>query len=287
MSKSVRALAGREQGQFPISTGTSRAIESLANMIPDQPKIKPAPMEQIDVLLVNVRTIYRNMLGSIKAVVKEDVVAQDIADFITQEMTQIRTAVTKISNGKVDTYFYLCRYPKLKEEFPHAQLILPQTPKQQRAKQLEDQTMDIILANPSKHGAPKILDYFLAGDGLQNDRAACLTHLPLDLVKRYEFKELYLLESNTGAFKSYRDFSSKFKVKPAEAYFPFSLFTLQIFGDGGKMFAPLDPEVVQFVAGLSKRFHWTYMTSAEKIKFSLNESGTNKFKSFLKTLLRD
>lgn len=286
MSKSTRALAGREQGQFAISTGTSLAIESLANLVPDRPKLNPPPIQRLDIVLINVRTLYRNMLGSLKAVVKQDVLADDIADYLNQEMVQCKDALTKISNSKVEAYFYLCKYENLEKEFPHARLILPNTLKQKQAKDLEDETMAKIIASPEKYGGPKIFDYYVTGGNLTSERVAMLTHIPLDLVNRHQFKELFLLESNTGAFKSHRDFGSKFKVKPENAYFPFGQFTLQVFGDGGKLFAPLETDVIKFVTELSQRFKWTYMTTPDKVKYNLTESGNAKFTSFLKTLLR-
>lgn len=286
MSKSTRALAGREQGQFPISIGTSLAIESLTNLVPDRPKVSPVPITKIDALLINVRTLYRNMVGSLKAAVKQDIVAADIADYLTQEMQQCVDAVTKISNGKVGVFFYLCTYPDLKREFPHARLINPTTPKQQIAKQLEDDTINLIKSNPTKYGDPKIFDNYVRAGYFQNDRVAMLTHLPLDLIDRHQFKEFYLLESNTGVLKPHRDFSSKFKVKPDNVFLPFSLFTLQVFGDGGKMFAPLETDVVKFVTELAQKNQWTHMTTPDKIKHNLTNSGNNQFVSFLKSLMR-
>lgn len=262
------------------------AIESLANLIPDRDHIKPVPIGQIDVVLVNIRTIYRNMLGGLKAAAKELVLAEDLPDYIFQEMEQIRAAVTKISNSRVETYFYLCTYPDLKKRFPEAQLIEPTTLKQKAAKDMEDKVMKAMVASPQLYGYPKIFEYLVEGGKLENDRVAILTHLPLDLVNRYQFKEMYLLESNTGAFKKPSEFNSKFKVRPEGTHLPFSLFTLQIFGDGGKMFQPMLSEVTSFVAELAKSNRWTPLTTAEKIKYNLDNAPHNKFSTFLKTLLR-
>lgn len=265
--------------------GSSLAIESLANLVPDRPKVNPPPITQIDAVLINVRTLYRNMVGSIKAQDKELLLPRDIADFLAEEMRQCASAIGKISQSKVETYFYLCKYENLKKEFPDATLIEPTTVKQKMAKDMEDATLALIKANPEKYGNPKLFDYYVTADGLRNDRVAMLTHLPLDLINKHAFREIYLLESNTGAFKSYREFSSKFKVKPNGAYFPFNLFTLQVFGDG-KLFNSMHHEVVEFVIGLSKANRWTYMTTREKIMYNLSNAGESKFSGFLKRLLR-
>ena len=286
MSKSIRALANREQGQFAISKGTSLAIESLANLVPDRPKVRPEPITQVDAVLINVRTLYRNMLSAIKAVAKQDVNTADIPDFIAQEMRQCSDAVEKISKGKVHAFFYLCKYPDLKQEFPKALLIQPNTLKQRQAKEQEDEVIRVMSLNPEKYGKLKVFDYYVEGGGLANERVALLTHLPLDLVDRYQFKEMYLLESNTGAFKSYRDFGSKFKVKPDGVYFPFNAFTLQVLGDGGKMFMPQDSAVTKFISEVSKRSQWTHMTTMEKIKYNLDNSGDAKLGAFLKAIMR-
>lgn len=286
MSISTRTLAGREQGQFPISKGTSLAIESLANLVPDRPHVKPEPVSQIDVLLVNVRTIYRNMLSAIKAAVKDSVLAEDVPDYLFQEMKQIRDAVSKISNGKVDTYFYLCTYPDLKKHFPDAKLVVQTTAKQQRDKAMEDQVMGAIAQSPQNYGDPRIFEYYLETGKLENERVGILTHLPLDLVNRQLFKEIYLLESNTGAFKGARDFSSKFKVKPEGAQFPFTAFTLQLLGDN-KMFMPQMSEVIGHVATVAKQSRWTFMTTPEKIKYNLqNAEHAGKYSSLLRQLMR-
>ena len=184
MSKSVQVLANREQGQFALSIGTSLALESLDNLVPDRPVVRPAPISRIDAVLVNVRTLHRNMMASLKAVDKDVVTAQTAADFLREEMQQVRTAMQRLGNGKVEAYFYLCRYPDLKREFPHAHLIGPQTKKQMRDRDLEKATMDLIIANPGRYGAPKLFDYYVEGGGLKNDRVAMLTHIPLDLTSR-------------------------------------------------------------------------------------------------------
>lgn len=287
MSKSTQALASREQGQFPISKGTSYAIESLVNMHPDREKIKPEPLSQIDVLLVNIRTLYRNMLGGLKAAVKEQVQALDIPDFLFQEMQQVRAAVDKIGHGRVQVFFYLCTYPDLKKHFPKANLIEPTTLKQKAAKEMEDQVIAAMVASPQLYGYPKIFEYTVEGGKLENERVALLTHLPLDLVNRYQFKEMYLLESNTGAFKRPSEFNSKFKVKPEGTHLPFSTFTLQIFGDGGKMFMPMASEITNSVAEIARKNRWTPLTTAEKIRYNLDNSQGNKFSGFLKALLRE
>lgn len=237
--------------------------------------------------MVNIRTIYRNMLGAMKAAAKDLVAAEDLPDYIFQEMQQIKAAVSKISNNKVETYFYLCTYPDLKKRFPKALLIEPNTLKQKAAKAMEDSVMTAMAASPQLYGYPKIFEYLVEGGKLENERVALLTHLPLDLVNRYQFKEMYLLESNTGAFKKPSEFNSKFKVKPEGTHLPFSLFTLQIFGDGGKMFLPMLSEVTGFVADVAKSNRWTPLTTAEKIKYNLDNAPHNKFSGFLKTLLRD
>lgn len=266
--------------------GTSLAIECLNNLVPDRPRVHPAPITQLDMVLVNVRTILRNMLSGIKAAVKPDVDTNDLPDYIFQEMQQIRDAITKISGGKVETFFYVCTYPDLKREFPHAMLIQPTSVKMKLAKEQEDAVIKTIADNPERYGAPKVFDYYVEAGKLENDRVAMLTHLPLDLINRYQFKELYLLESNTGAFKRFNEFTSKFKVKPHDAMFPFSAFTLQIFGDGGKMFMPQPSEVTHFVTELSRNNRWTYMTTPEKIKHNLANTPGSKFTSLLRTLLR-
>lgn len=266
--------------------GTSLAIESLNNLVPDRPHVKPVPITQIDILLVNVRTVYRNMLGGIKAAQKDLIDPADIPDYIFQEMQQIKAAVGKISHEKVEVYFYLCRYPDVKREFPHAQLVEPTTLKQRQAKEMEDQVISAIALAPQQYGAPKIFDYYVEAGGLVNDRVAMLTHIPLDLVNRSQFKELYLLESNTGAFKRFSEFGSKFKVKPHDAHFPFSAFTLQILGDGNKMFMPQATDIIHKATEIARAGKWTYMTTAEKVKHNLANAGGDKFVSFLKTLFR-
>lgn len=255
-------------------------------MIPDRDPIRPIPIGEIDVVLVNVRTVYRNLLGGIRAANKDNVAVADIPDFLFQEMQQIRAAVSKMSHDRVETYFYLCLYPDLKAHFPKAILVEPTTQKQRVAKEMEEQVIRVIAASPQLYGYPKAFDYYVDGGKLENERVAMLTHIPLDLVNRYQFKELYLLESNTGAFKRHSEFSSKLKVKPEGTHLPFSAFTLQVFGDGGKLFVPQSVEVTNFVGDLARKFRWTHMTTVEKIKYNLESSGGNKFSGFLKTLLR-
>ncbi|MOA52908.1 hypothetical protein D3C78_1762850 [compost metagenome] len=57
-------------------------------------------------------------------------------------------------------------------------------------------------------------------------------------------------------------------------------------GDGGKMFMPQDSAVTKFISEVSKRSQWTHMTTMEKIKYNLDNSGDAKLGAFLKAIMR-
>lgn len=58
-------IDARTKGQFPISIATSLALEGLFGILEDNKDPNPPWPDYTD-LIINVRTLFRNLLGSIE-----------------------------------------------------------------------------------------------------------------------------------------------------------------------------------------------------------------------------
>src|SRR5690606_2412979 len=112
-------LIDREKGALPISIGTSLAIESAQGVLPEK-EVQVPPILSYDALYVNLRTLYRNILGSIPTEERTGMSPDLIAETISNEMQVIEGAIRQTTNGKVKVVFYLCTFASLNRKFPHA-----------------------------------------------------------------------------------------------------------------------------------------------------------------------
>lgn len=284
---SLSLLSGRDLGIFPISMSTSLAIEGLANLTPDREKVLPLPITQIDSLMVNVRTLIRNIESAFKNDEVGKLAPTDMAAVVIEEMDQIVKAMREISPGQMSVGFYICSYdglPKLKT----ANLIVPTTPAQNLRKEKVVAVMRLLEENFRKGGRPvKQYDMYPEPRDYGNDRMAFLTHLPMDLIKHRQFREVFLLESNTGKLKPSSELHTKLHSKRAAGLkLPFNMLTLQVFGDG-KIFKPMNPQIVDQVVDVATKGKWTPFTTADKMRFWIGRMSLQGYAAELMGLIKD
>lgn len=266
MNPVLAGVDGREKGGLPISIGTSLALEGAFGVYPDRP-VNPAPIHQTREVWINVRTLIRNLIGCLPVEIKELVTPPVLVPVLLEELAIIEAAVVKASEGMARTVFYCADYTTLSRKFPKAMLRVPKTPKQIWAQMLEDTAVRQVLSEPLSQDM-RVFRYEITG---RHQSALIVTHLPVDLLARYSFNKLELLESHTGIIKPYPQWHTKLTGGKELPNIPFNTFSLQVFGDNGNQFGSMPPSTRREVLDLAKEDNWTSVTTPEKIRMSLRK----------------
>jgi len=259
----MEAVSGREKGQIPISIGSSLALEGAFGILEDNHNPKPI-INTVDVVYVNLRTLIRNMVGAIDAETLHNVFPEDLAHALINEMTIVEQAVSSVSKGRVKTQVYLCNYRTLQKRFPHALLKVANTERQKLAAIREENTitelLDILNQNPSV----KIMETDI---DLGNDprKVLIMTSYAVDLLQKYRFGSLTLLESHTGAVKPPVQWHTKLTNGKELTNIPFDRMTLQFFGDGSHLFSAFPIKARRALISIAEKNRWTPMTTKDYI----------------------
>ena len=98
--RTMTALSGREKGQLPISIATSLALEGAFGILEDHPNVNP-PIHRFEALYINLRTLLRNIAGSVDADTNAVLTAEDLSATLVNELQIIEAAVKQFTAGKV------------------------------------------------------------------------------------------------------------------------------------------------------------------------------------------
>jgi hypothetical protein len=258
-------IANREKGAFPISIGTSLAIEGAIGQHPDQPP-HPNALLTHDEVWFNLFTLFRNLYQSLKA---EDQRAATVADLypgLVEDILGCQTTVAQESNGKCKAVFYLNDYSQLGNRYPAAKLHQVTTDNQKIYKAIEQAVLIRLLKD-----TPVEIERFQTAITGRFGKALIVTHYSVDLFARYSFNALDLLESHTGKIKPASQWNSKLTGKKEDTdHLPFLPFTLEVFGDG-QQFMSLPGGLRHAVMKVAKARGWTSVTTLDKVKFWLDK----------------
>lgn len=261
----LQRVAMREVGGLHLSIGTSLAIESFCGILPDSKEIW-RPVESTQEIWINLRTLVRNMHGALDHETKDLIAPESLLPALQEELLIIEGAVTQYSNRKCKVVFYVCGYTHLERVYTGAVLKDYKTDKQLIYRNLEQ----VAVAEVLKHRGEHEIIYFpedLKGNGKS---IALITHCPIDLLSKYSFNEIALLESHTGTLKRHTAWNTKLSNGKELTRIPFNKMTLQVFGDG-IMFSPMPIKIRRFIVELAEKSKWTTITQKEKIIYSIKQ----------------
>lgn len=269
MNEMLELLANREKGQIPVSIATSLAIEGAAGIYPEREE-SPAPIikGKYKEIWFNVRTIFRNLFEACDRERRHILSGEVMAIAMVEEFGIIEAAVTRITNGSVRVVFYLPDYSAMPRVFPRALLRHPATPKQITQAKIEKDTLKVL---PKEDYDQDVRFY----NGLDikgpNPEALIVTHCLPDLLSRYNFRKLDLLESHTGVIKPYTQWSTKLTGGKDLEHLPFCPLTLQLFGDKGHQFNSMSLRYKRTVQELAASDNWTAVTTKDKMRMSFQK----------------
>lgn len=274
------AVDNREKGGVPISIGTSLAIESGSGIYPERPE-DPPPFTNVKQVWINLRTIVRNLYACLPTDLKDTVLPDDLWQAALEELSIIPAAVDKGSMGKCQVKYYVSDYARAAQRFPGAILREAKTPKQIFQQKIEDVTLRMMLENNHQQHV-EFFDFEIEGS---HPASFIITHLPVDLLARYHFERLELLESHTGKIKGPGAWNTKLTNGKELGNIPFNRFTLQLFGDNGNMFAPQSITLRRKMLELAQRWAWTNVTTLDKIRETVKKVEIDQHREALAKLL--
>lgn len=260
-------LGLRERGQtVPVSIGSALAIEAALGVYPERPQT-PMPLGRYDEVWVNVYTVFRNLYGSLTAEAQKGVLPGEMYLGMKDDMAGIEFALSQ-AKPKIRVVFYLNDYSGLARKYPDATIKFPQTLLQKQYAEIEHDTLTLLSKRPPE-------GLILQSDTLAitgNHKAALIiTHFAVDLLARYQFSRLDLLESHSGAIKPSPMWNTKLGTAEIK-HLPFHAFTLQIFGDKSTQFVAQPLALRKAILKLAEDRAWTPMTSMMKIVADIKAS---------------
>lgn len=258
----------REKGvTVPISIGTALAAESALGVYPDKPVVDPPPVAKYKEIFLNLATLARNAVGSLPKEEQSGILPGELLT-VMKEDVDIFTQAIHDRYPDVRVHAYWCDYSILKRKFPHATLKTPQTPSQKTAYDLELATYQLVVQHAKELG----YELFNLDIGGATAPSFIVTHYPVDLLSRYYFRKLALLETHSGGIKLPSQWSRKLGLSEEDAsVIPFNKFTLQVFGDKAKQFLAQPLPLRRTILRVAREDHWTAVSTMDRIRASFDK----------------
>lgn len=274
----------RVKGYFPVSIGTSMALEALLgleveeNVLVRHKDSKPAL--GFDSLWLNLNTVYRNFVNAIE---RDSVPLVDPGTIFTELISEFDRIFTILKEhaSHLTPLVYCCHYRDLERLFPGAKLREPRTPKQLLDNQLQERIVKHVLAN-ARSGR---LDFDIVECSQllninSSERVLLLTHNPTDLLVRQYTRSIELLESHSGAIKPESEWYTKYFNGKDLPNIPFMKPLLPILGDK-EVFHPLGVKVKRVLLTLAQENNWTSLTTIDKVRFNISRLPDSEEKTIL------
>lgn len=221
---------------------------------------------------MNVRTLIRNLHGSYKEPSK--IIPPEVLEDLVEEMENIAALLS----DHVEVTYYVTDNASLHPMFKGAKLRVPRTKKQVAYSEMERMVLEKLRGEELE-----VLEFNQRILG-RNSNATMLTHHPLNLLSKYEFENLTLLESHTGTEKSSREWNTKLTRGKERARLPFNVLTLQVFGDNSNQFHAMSKLHRETLENMAIEHAWTPLTTTAKILSNLNGISDKDLKADLKQL---
>jgi hypothetical protein len=279
VSASSRLISERAVGQYPISIATSLALESLTGVHPEIYSETP-PVKDYDELWINLKTLFRNLLGAMEGDGAKLVLGAAVSDELQQEMTRVEEIVAEF-NPSCKVWFYVSNYKDLERKYPKARVRRDTTENQKHyTRVMHDALQKLLLAE----SPDRTLVFDLKLKPKTQRKVLILTHYAFDLCSAEHFGSMTLIESHTGVLKDKAQWYSKYLNGKQLTTIPFREDMLQIFGDN-ELFHPFPIRERQEILEVAKQYKWTVLSTTDRIRFSIEALRNKYFLAILKSML--
>lgn len=262
------SLSNRTKNRYPISIGTSLALESYFPTdnpdLVERTTIAPIISFKYDALCININTLVRNILNAAKLGFLKD---RNILNTNIELLANILTGEINIINGIAENnnykniIFYYIDYYKLKGIIPIRETGSVQAELQLMNRLIKRLKQSLFLYLPAS----------LRNESLYKS-LLILTHQPHDLLAYKYYDKFSLLESHTGVVKDKTIFNTKYvsMSKGDLTRLPFNHTLLGIFGDN-HLIQPANVLYRKQVLEIATMKKWTPLTTETKVLHDLKE----------------
>ena len=273
---SLDILSNRAKGEFPLSIGTAIALESFFNLKKEYtPHHEIAPYKKYDCVCINLSTLVRNMIASIKSSELKEVTRKDFITTLENEIEIITQLFNEYGNGRVSVFFYYNYYTRLDRELKGGNFKVKMTDNQVLTQMVE--------RDVPRHINPKLknleVTQLMITHGRRNN--LLLSHNPLDLLFN-SLTSVALLESHTGKIKLPNEFNTKLKSSPD--YIPFNKITIQVYGDKGNTLLPMSSKFRTLFSQEANKLGVNSAMDLKRFVSRMKESKENEVKALIMKL---
>lgn len=282
------SIFDRELGQFPLSIGTSLAIEGACGIYPEK-EVPTPPIQQFNSFWINVKTLFRNLYGSCTSEYRLHPNPNEMADVLLQEMKHLENIPQQYTNKPIEVVFYLSDYAKIERKYPFALPRMDNTNHQKQYTQLMIKTIERLIKllknlKENNQAFPDIQFFELKIKPKDRKKTLILTNYPFDLTSYKDFGPMGLLESHTGAIKEYAQWYTKYFNGKELFRFPFNEGFLQIFGDS-ELFRPLNIKYRKELMEIAEKYKWTSVSTRDKLMYGIDQIKNPLMKAQLREIL--
>ena len=267
-----------ERGDLGVSIGTSLALESIVGGINSEgTTLKPPGITRV---VVNVRTIYRNLMGAITTSMYN---TDDLVEAVKAEMMSVAYSVSTRSDKACEVIFYFIELPTYKALTPFALFkdFANGTELQKKKFQEEEAVFEMLFKDPIWAGVSVLSNGF--PDGMP--RYAIITHIPMDLLYTTNLQQVVLVESHTGTQKAPAQFATKIVRGAIANVLPFNKLTITLWGDNGGMLKSYPKGAKLQIFNLATSRGWHSLTTRAKIQEDLRTLNDKAFGEWCRTVI--
>lgn len=268
------SIANRMVSGFPLSIGTALAMESLFTPIqrpydPERKIPQKVDLGQYSQCLINLKTLYRNLAGSMEKMVFSTADPGDILATLIEEIGIINDLFMQEGKGCVPVFYY-STHDDLKSRVKRNSYVSVRLREAKTESQLYYERQYEHCLKAINERTDTLVHYKDHVTGDKYPDAVILTHEPWDLIGFRDFRTLDLLESNTGVLKQRDQWWTKLHPFGSQKldHIPFHKKTLLVFGDKSTIH-PGHLSMRQAVYDVSTRRNWTSVTTLEKVNLDL------------------
>lgn len=264
------SIETRATSSFPISLGTALALESIfidspeGYYDPEREIPQRVKLFEYGEIWINVYTLYRNLIGSMKAEVLPGLKPEQIAQALHQEIDVITSLFKNEGGGVCQPFFYFCDYRSLLMASRHKAIHFREdkTEKQRLFKQKGMKSIELLMKG--NHDIKRLDDTLKTL--IPSTKALVLTHIAYDLLSYTQFSRLDLIESNTGRVKTRREWNSKYADcgQRKMNMLPFLRKLLLVFGDP-VLIKPGESKLRNLVLDIAEKRRWTPMVTESQM----------------------
>lgn len=286
-------FAEQTQGAYILSIGTSLVFETLLpttapaydpeRIVPPQPDLT-----KYNEMWINVSTLIRNLLGSLPKEIEKSVSTDEIANAVLEEIDFIISLWKNEGQGIIKPVFYACEYNRIVSMTakPLVALRMDNTELQKMNRVIHNQALAKIFSQLD----PKDPTYKKFNNNIKptkhSTNVLLLSHYAYDLTNAHSFNRMDLIESHTGVIKDKFHFYTKMYNGNELDMIPFLKGFLMIFGDK-EHFKSLDMRLRKDIVELARKYHWSQVTSLEKVKYCLDDLKNHYYREIIKTIFNN